>query len=167
MYQAQDIPMLLSSVPSLVENSDAGAGVGYTGLRIRGSDPTQVNVTINGIPFNDAESQGVFWVNLPDLAASAAEIQVQRGVGTSSNGAGAFGATVNIDLSKVDSGPFRGGHEHTGGLCHPQTLSLPRHRPHRWKSGIFRAYFHDSIGWLHRPGQFRSELLSPHRRLYR
>ena len=67
MYQAQDVPMLLSGVPSLVENSDAGAGVGYTGLRIRGSDPTQVNVTINGIPFNDAESQGVFWVNLPDL----------------------------------------------------------------------------------------------------
>ena len=106
MYQAQDIPMLLSSVPSLVENSDAGAGVGYTGLRIRGSDPTRVNITVNGVPFNDAESQGVFWVNMPDLAASAAEIQVQRGVGTSSNGAGAFGATVNIDLSKVDSDPF-------------------------------------------------------------
>lgn len=105
-YQAQDIPMLLSSVPSLVENSDAGAGVGYTGLRIRGSDPTRVNVTINGVPFNDAESQGVFWVNMPDIAASAAEIQVQRGVGTSSNGAGAFGATVNIDLSKVVPDPF-------------------------------------------------------------
>ena len=105
-YQAQDIPMLLSSVPSLVENSDAGAGVGYTGLRIRGSDPTRVNVTVNGIPFNDAESQGVFWVNMPDLAASAAEIQVQRGVGASSNGAGAFGATVNIDLSKVVPEPF-------------------------------------------------------------
>lgn len=106
MYQAQDIPMLLSGVPSLVENSDAGAGVGYTGLRIRGSDPTRVNITINGVPFNDAESQGVFWVNLPDLAASAAEIQVQRGVGTSSNGAGAFGATVNLDLSKVEAVPF-------------------------------------------------------------
>ena len=106
LYQAQDIPMLLSSVPSLVENSDAGAGVGYTAMRIRGSDPTRVNVTINGVPFNDAESQGVFWVNLPDLAASAGEIQVQRGVGTSSNGAGAFGATVNIDLSKVESEPF-------------------------------------------------------------
>lgn len=106
MYQAQDVPMLLTSVPSLVENSDAGAGVGYTGLRIRGSDPTRTNVTINGVPFNDAESQGVFWVNLPDLAASAAEIQVQRGVGTSSNGAGAFGATVNLDLSKVEADPF-------------------------------------------------------------
>jgi iron complex outermembrane receptor protein len=103
---AQDIPFLLTSVPSLVENSDAGTGIGYTGLRIRGSDPTRVNVTINGIPLNDAESQGVFWVNLPDLAASAAEIQVQRGVGTSTNGAGAFGATVNVDLSKVEAEPF-------------------------------------------------------------
>ncbi len=106
MYQAQDIPMLLSSVPSLVENSDAGAGVGYTGLRIRGSDPSRINVTINGVPFNDAESQGVFWVNLPDLAASASEIQVQRGVGVSSNGAGAFGATVNLDISRVAPEPF-------------------------------------------------------------
>src|SRR5690349_5323841 len=77
--QAQDIPMLLSGVPSLVETSDAGSGIGYTGLRIRGSDPTRTNVTINGVPFNDAESQGVFWVDLPDVAASAGEIQVQRG----------------------------------------------------------------------------------------
>ncbi len=105
-HQAQDVPFLLSSVPSVVETSDAGAGVGYTGMRIRGSDPTRINVTINGIPFNDAESQGVFWVNLPDLAASAAEIQVQRGVGTSTNGAGAFGASVNLDLSKVQTEPF-------------------------------------------------------------
>lgn len=99
--QAQDVPILLSAIPSLVESSDAGTGIGYTGLRIRGSDPTQVNVTINGVPLNDAESQGVFWVDLPDVAASASEIQVQRGVGTSSNGAGAFGATVNVDLSRV------------------------------------------------------------------
>ena len=106
MYQAQDVPFLLSGVPSLVESSDAGAGVGYTGMRIRGSDPSRVNVTINGIPLNDAESQGVYWVDLPDLAASAAEIQVQRGVGTSTNGAGAFGATVNLDLSRVEPEPF-------------------------------------------------------------
>lgn len=105
-YHAQDVPFLLTGVPSLVETSDAGTGVGYTGLRIRGSDPTRVNVTINGVPLNDAESQGVFWVDLPDLAASAAEIQVQRGVGTSTNGAGAFGATVNLDLSKVEPEPF-------------------------------------------------------------
>lgn len=105
LLQAQDVPMLLSGIPSLVESSDAGTGIGYTGLRIRGSDPTRVNVTINGVPLNDAESQSVYWVNLPDLAASAAEIQVQRGVGTSSNGAGAFGATVNVDLSKVSPEP--------------------------------------------------------------
>jgi iron complex outermembrane receptor protein len=105
-YHAQDLPFLLSSVPSLVENSDAGAGIGYTGMRIRGSDPTRINVTINGIPLNDAESQGVFWVNLPDLAASASEIQVQRGVGASTNGAGAFGASVHIDIAKVETTPF-------------------------------------------------------------
>ncbi|MEQ1746954.1 MAG: TonB-dependent receptor, partial [Saprospiraceae bacterium] len=100
-YQAQDVPFLLTATPSLVETSDAGAGVGYTGMRIRGSDPTRINVTINGVPLNDAESQIMYWVDLPDLAASAAEIQVQRGVGTSTNGAGAFGATVNLDLSAI------------------------------------------------------------------
>jgi iron complex outermembrane recepter protein len=105
-YHAQDIPFLLSNVPSLVETSDAGAGIGYTGLRIRGSDQTRINVTINGIPLNDAESQNVFWVDLPDLAASAAEIQVQRGVGASTNGAGAFGGTINLDLSRVQAEPF-------------------------------------------------------------
>lgn len=106
VYHAQDIPYLLASTPSLVESSDAGAGIGYTGMRIRGADPTRINVTINGVPLNDAESQAVFWVNLPDLAASAAEIQVQRGVGSSTNGAGAFGATVNIDLSQVSAEPY-------------------------------------------------------------
>jgi len=105
-YHAQDIPYLLSAVPSLVETSDGGTGTGYTGLRIRGSDPTRINVTINGLPLNDAESQGVFWVDLPDLAASASEIQVQRGVGTSTNGAGAFGASVNLDISKVETEHF-------------------------------------------------------------
>jgi iron complex outermembrane recepter protein len=106
LYHAQDVPFLLSGVPSLVETSDAGVGTGYSGMRIRGSDQTRINVTINGVPLNDSESQAVFWVNLPDLAASAAEIQVQRGVGTSTNGASAFGATVNLDLSKVEADPF-------------------------------------------------------------
>ncbi|MDX2134287.1 MAG: TonB-dependent receptor [Saprospiraceae bacterium] len=106
VYHAQDIPYLLASTPSLVESSDAGTGIGYTGMRIRGADPTRINVTINGVPLNDAESQAVFWVNLPDLAASATEIQVQRGVGSSTNGAGAFGATVNIDISQVSAEPF-------------------------------------------------------------
>ncbi len=95
----QDLPFLLNFMPSLVTTSDAGAGVGYTGLRIRGSDATRINVTINGIPINDSESQGVFWVNTPDLASSTESIQVQRGVGTSTNGAGAFGATVNLQTN--------------------------------------------------------------------
>lgn len=92
----QDIPILLNLTPAVVSHSDAGAGIGYTGMRIRGVDPTRTNVTINGIPYNDPESQGVFWVNLPDLASSASSVQIQRGVGTSSNGTAAFGASINI-----------------------------------------------------------------------
>lgn len=92
----QDLPFLLKWTPSLVTTSDAGAGVGYTGLRIRGSDATRINVTINGVPVNDSESHGVFWVNMPDLASSIDNIQIQRGVGTSTNGAAAFGATVSL-----------------------------------------------------------------------
>ncbi len=95
----QDLPITLNWTPSVVTTSDAGAGVGYTGLRIRGSDATRINVTINGIPVNDSESQGVFWVNTPDLASSTQSVQVQRGVGTSTNGAGAFGASVNMQTN--------------------------------------------------------------------
>lgn len=95
----QDLPVLLNFQPSLVSTSDAGGGVGYTGIRIRGSDATRINVTVNGIPYNDAESQGVFWVNMPDFASSVNSIQIQRGVGTSTNGAGAFGASVNINTN--------------------------------------------------------------------
>jgi iron complex outermembrane receptor protein len=97
----QDLPYLFNQTPSAVVNSDAGNGVGYTGLRIRGSDATRINVTLNGIPYNDAESQGTFFVNIPDFASSANSIQVQRGVGTSSNGAGAFGATINLSTNEV------------------------------------------------------------------
>jgi iron complex outermembrane recepter protein len=93
----QDVPFLLNQLPSVVVTSDAGAGVGYTGIRIRGSDPTRINVTLNGIPYNDSESQGVYWVNMPDFASSVQSIQVQRGVGSSTNGAGAFGASININ----------------------------------------------------------------------
>jgi len=96
----QDMPFVLRWTPSAVVTSDAGAGVGYTGIRIRGTDPTRINVTVNGIPINDAESQGVFWVNMPDFASSASDIQIQRGVGTSTNGAGAFGATINISTTE-------------------------------------------------------------------
>ena len=92
----QDIPVLMNFLPSVVTTTDAGAGVGYTGIRVRGSDATRVNVTINGIPYNDAESQGTFWVNMPDFASSTESLQLQRGVGTSTNGAGAFGASLNV-----------------------------------------------------------------------
>ncbi len=92
----QDIPILMNFLPSVVTTSDAGAGVGYTGIRVRGSDATRVNVTINGIPYNDSESHGTFWVNMPDFASSTESLQLQRGVGTSTNGAGAFGASLNL-----------------------------------------------------------------------
>ena len=92
----QDLPILLNFLPAVVTTSDAGAGIGYTGIRVRGSDATRVNVTINGIPYNDAESQGTFWVNMPDFASSVESIQLQRGVGTSTNGSSAFGASLNI-----------------------------------------------------------------------
>ncbi|WP_282134602.1 TonB-dependent receptor [Seonamhaeicola maritimus] len=92
----QDIPVLLNYLPSVVTTSDAGAGIGYTGIRVRGTDATRVNVTINGIPYNDPESQGTFWVNLGDFASSTESLQLQRGVGTSTNGSGAFGASLNV-----------------------------------------------------------------------
>lgn len=92
----QDIPILMNYLPSVVTTSDAGNGVGYTGIRVRGSDATRVNVTINGIPYNDSESHGTYWVNMPDFASSLESVQLQRGVGTSTNGAGAFGASLNM-----------------------------------------------------------------------
>ena len=102
----QDIPILLNYLPGVVTTSDAGAGIGYTGIRVRGSDASRVNVTLNGIPFNDSESQGTFWVNLPDFASSVESIQLQRGVGTSTNGSGAFGASLNILTDAVQDDPF-------------------------------------------------------------
>ena len=97
----QDIPILLNFLPSVVTTSDAGNGFGYTGIRVRGSDATRVNVTINGIPYNDSESSGTFFVNIGDFASSVESIQLQRGVGTSTNGAGAFGASLNLQTGKV------------------------------------------------------------------
>ena len=102
----QDIPFILGMTPSLVETSEAGTGIGYTSLRIRGTDASRINVTIDGIPLNDPESQQVFWVDLPDLASSTDNIQVQRGAGTSSNGAAAFGATVSIQTKSPENIPF-------------------------------------------------------------
>ena len=98
----QDAPFMLNQLPSVVVNSDAGNGIGYTGIRVRGSDATRVNVTINGVPVNDAESQGTFFVDMPDLVSSVNNIQVQRGIGASSNGAGAFGATINFQTNQLN-----------------------------------------------------------------
>lgn len=103
----QDIPILMNFMPSVVTTSDTGNGIGYTGIRVRGSDATRVNVTVNGIPYNDSESQGTFWVNMPDFASSVQNIQLQRGVGTSTNGSGAFGASLNMltdNYAKESSG---------------------------------------------------------------
>ena len=102
----QDLPILLNYSPSVVTTSDAGAGVGYTGIRVRGSDATRINVTVNGVPINDSESQGTFWVNMPDFVSSTNSIQIQRGVGTSTNGAGAFGATINLQTTSTDTLPY-------------------------------------------------------------
>jgi len=102
----QDLPILLNYLPNVVTTSDAGAGIGYTGIRVRGSDNTRVNVTINGVPYNDAESQGTFWVNLPDFASSVESLQLQRGVGTSTNGSGAFGASLNLKTADYDREAF-------------------------------------------------------------
>ncbi len=102
----QDIPYILNQTPSVVVNSDAGNGIGYTGIRIRGTDASRINMTINGIPYNDAESQGIFFVNLPDISSSTSSMQIQRGVGTSSNGGGAFGATLNLSTNEFNEKPY-------------------------------------------------------------
>jgi len=102
----QDLPILLNSLTSVVTTSDAGAGVGYTGIRIRGVNAQSTNITINGIPYNDAESLGTFWVDLPDFASSVENLQVQRGVGTSTNGSSAFGASINILTDLISEKPY-------------------------------------------------------------
>ncbi len=102
----QDIPFVLNQTPNVVVNSDAGNGIGYTGIRIRGSDASRINMTINGIPYNDAESQGSYFVDLPDFLSSASSVQIQRGVGTSSNGAGAFGASMNFSTHEYNEQPY-------------------------------------------------------------
>ncbi len=106
MNSGVDLPLLLDLQPGVVTTTDAGTGIGYTGLRVRGTDPTRINVTLNGVPINDAESQAVFWVNMPDLASSVQDVQLQRGVGTSTNGPGAFGASINMRTTTVSERPF-------------------------------------------------------------
>ena len=102
----KDVVTLLNFLPSVVVTSDAGNGIGYSGIRIRGSDATRVNLTINGIPVNDAESHQVYWVDFPDMVSSVEDIQVQRGIGSSTNGSGAFGGSINIQTHKLSSKPF-------------------------------------------------------------
>ncbi|MFN8264455.1 MAG: TonB-dependent receptor [Chitinophagaceae bacterium] len=106
MNTGVDLPFIVNQTPSVIINSDAGNGIGYTGIRIRGTDATRINMTLNGIPYNDAESQGIFFVNLPDFSSSVNSIQIQRGVGTSSNGAGAFGATLNLSTNEFQEKPY-------------------------------------------------------------
>lgn len=101
-----DLPFLLTSTPSVLTTSDAGAGVGYTSIRVRGTDATRINITANGIPMNDAESHSIFWVNTPDLASSLEDMQIQRGAGTSTNGAGAFGGSINLRTAGIPSKPY-------------------------------------------------------------
>lgn len=106
LNMGKDLPYLIQNSPSTVVTSDAGTGIGYTGINIRGTDLTRINVTLNGIPQNDPESQGVWFVDLPDIASSSDNIQIQRGVGTSTNGAGAFGASINIQTTKLNPNPY-------------------------------------------------------------
>ena len=105
LNNGQGIPSLIQQSPSVITTSDAGTGIGYSGFRIRGTDANRINITVNGVPMNDSESHTVFWVNLPDFASSVENIQIQRGVGTSTNGAAAFGATVAMQTQKSELKP--------------------------------------------------------------
>ena len=102
----QGIPFLILQSPSVIMTSDAGTGIGYSGFRIRGTDANRINITVNGVPVNDSESHTVFWVNMPDFASSVDNIQIQRGAGTSTNGAAAFGATVAMQTQKSELKPY-------------------------------------------------------------
>ncbi|KAA5827861.1 TonB-dependent receptor [Algibacter amylolyticus] len=147
----QDIPTLLNFLPSVVTTSDAGAGIGYSGIRVRGTDGTRVNVTINGIPYNDPESQGTFWVNLGDFASSTESLQLQRGVGTSTNGSGAFGASLNLltdATSQEASGLIANSFGSYGTRKHTVKLSTGLLNDHFEISGRFSKI--DSDGYVDR-----------------
>ena len=147
----QDLPILLNSLISVVTTSDAGAGVGYTGIRIRGINAQSTNITINGIPYNDAESLGTFWVDLPDFASSVENLQVQRGVGTSTNGSSAFGASINILTDLVSKTPY---FENSNSIGSYNTLK----NTFKFSTGIINDYFEfsgrlskiDSDGYIDR-----------------
>jgi iron complex outermembrane receptor protein len=148
---SMDLPFLLRFTPSLVVTSDAGAGVGYTSMRIRGSDQSHINVTINGVTLNDAESHQVYWVDLPDLSSSIDELEIQRGVGSSSNGPGAFGATVSLNTMNFDTEP--GGKMLLGGGSFGTLRSMLKWSTGQLGSGFFiegRASRIVSDGYLDR-----------------
>ena len=178
LHIAQELPLLLQYEPSVVTASDAGAGVGYAHMRIRGTDAQRTNVSINGIPINDAESQGTFWVNMPDLANSVQQVQIQRGVGTSANGAGAFGASVQITtVTPADTasasltaavGSFgtqkQAGQFHTGRLSNNLAFygRLSRIRSDGFIDGAFsklNSYFF-SGNWQHNTTQLTANVFS-------
>lgn len=138
----QDMPYLLQQTPSVVISSDAGTGIGYTGIRIRGTDPTRINVTINGIPYNDSESQGVYWVNINDIFGSTDAVQIQRGVGTSTSGAGAFGATINLNTNQLHSKPY-------GEAIASAGAFNTYRRAVRWGSGTLRGGLNFEGRWSH------------------
>ncbi len=141
-----DLPLLLDHLPSVVTTTDAGTGFGYTGLRIRGSDATRINVTVNGVPINDAESQGMYWVDMPDLATSTQDIEVQRGVGSSTNGAGAFGASVNLRTTTVSDSAF-GELSAFGGSYNAQRYAA------RFGTGVARGFSLDGrLSTIHSDG---------------
>lgn len=147
----QDIPALLNYLPSVVTTSDAGAGIGYSGIRVRGSDATRVNITINGIPYNDAESQGTFWVNMPDFTSSTESMQLQRGVGTSTNGSGAFGASLNLltnAISENASGEISNSFGSYNTRKHTVKFSTGKINDHVEFSGRFSKI--DSDGYIDR-----------------
>ena len=147
----QDLPILLNSLTSVVTTSDAGAGVGYTGIRIRGINAQSTNITINGIPYNDAESLGTFWVDLPDFASSVENLQVQRGVGTSTNGSSAFGASINILTDLISKTPY---FENSNSIGSYNTLK----NTFKFSTGLLNDYFEfsgrlskiDSDGYIDR-----------------
>jgi len=143
----KDMPYLIQNTPSTVVTSDAGTGIGYTGINIRGTDLTRINVTINGIPQNDPESQGVWFVDLPDMASSSDNIQIQRGVGTSTNGAGAFGASINILTTKLNPDPY-GELDVSGGSYHTLKSTL------RFGTGLLSNHlsFDGRFSYIHSDG---------------
>lgn len=148
----QDVPYLLSLTPSVTTTSDAGNGIGYTTLRIRGTAPERINITANGIPMNDAESNSVFWVNMGDFASSVQTMQIQRGVGTSTNGAGAFGATVNMQTENIGMKPYVG-IDLSGGSysTNKQTVRFSTGLPDEGHSGLQGRFSHlGSKGYIDR-----------------